>query len=113
MIIKEKLQVIDYITPIKKQLDKEMHLACRYFLFTDGTNRESPRYFNIEDFKNGLLTISSTLENDLYFNIKTNLKNIDFSEFWAQFKEYRTKFLIKNYSKINPHRLRQKQNKNN
>jgi hypothetical protein len=39
----------DYITPIKDQLDKNMHTHC--FWFTKiGSQSETPRYYNYGDY---------------------------------------------------------------
>ena len=44
----------------------------------------------------------STIVYELGFQISTpeNYPYIDFDKFWEQFKEYRTKFLLKNYPTI-------------
>ena len=97
--------MINYITPIQKQLDKKMHMVCNNFMLI-GTRRETPRYYNLYDYEpltdGVLITISSTLKSKLYFEVLTplNYPTIDFEDFWNQFKEYRTEFLYKNYPTI-------------
>ena len=103
---------MDYITPIKKQLDKKMHEVCNIFMLI-GTPRETPRYYNLafKTFKlerknNDFIYIGSTQNSNLFFKIKVkenyfeNLR-LETNEFWQQFKDYRTKFLLKNYPTIN------------
>ena len=101
----------NYITPIKKQLDTKMHEVCNTFMLI-GTRRETPRYYNLDDYERKpftstenriLITISSTQNSRLYFEVLAPLNYpdyIDFGEFWKQFKEYRTEFLFKNYPSI-------------
>jgi len=96
---------MDYITPIKNQLDKKMNEACLLFM-TIGTPRETPRYYNFRDFdmETKTLTIGSTQKQSLFFTIDlsgTNINFVDIDNFWQQFKEYRTNFLITNYETIN------------
>tara|TARA_R100000951_G_scaffold23806_1_gene20021 strand:- start:1744 stop:2058 length:315 start_codon:yes stop_codon:yes gene_type:complete len=98
---------INYITPIKKQLDEKMHEVCNMFMLI-GTPRETPRYYNLKDYKEKvnnscLIQIFSTLNRNLGFEILTPIDYpfIDFDEFWQQFKDYRTQFLLKNYPTIN------------
>jgi len=105
------METIDYITPIKKQLDKKMHMVCNNFMLI-GTRRETPRYYNLHDYESlsegsnnsgcTLITISSTQNEALYFEVlaPVNYPNINWDEFWKQFKEYRTEFLFKNYPSI-------------
>jgi hypothetical protein len=103
----------DYITPIKDQLDENMHLHCSVFT-TIGSQLETPRYYNFGgyDSENKQLKIKSTQTDRLFFwvNISNQseeyiddfIHQIDFvNEFWAQFKEYRTNFLKENYPTIN------------
>ena len=94
----------NYITPIKNQLDEAMHLHCNGFMLL-GSPNETPRYYNVKGFdsKTETLTICSTQKSDLFFEI--DCKGLDFSkfwasDFWAQFKEYRTAFLLQNYPTI-------------
>ena len=113
----------DYITPIKEQIDENLHEHCLIFQ-TIGTPNETPRYYNIFNFceKTKILTIASTQFrwiNDepegCFFKIDCsgieayeNVKNKYQSdirmkkEFWDQFKTYRTEFLKQHYPKINP-----------
>jgi len=98
---------IDYITPIESQLKEKMHEICKNFVLI-GTPRETPRYFNLNDYEeenNNSFTIEimSTQVYGLGFKVSTpiNYPYIDFDKFWQQFKEYRTKFLLKNYPTIN------------
>ena len=91
---------IDYITPIKNQLNEKMHEVCKNFVLI-GTPRETPWYYNYQDLENNILTIGSTQKNNLFFKIKTNFEFIEVNQFWQQFKDYRTKFLLNNYPTIN------------
>lgn len=94
---------MNYIEPIKKELNQEMHKICRLFCII-GTPSETPRYFNFKefDFDSKKLIIGSTQKNDLFFVIETpeNYYVWDVEKFWNQFKEYRTEFLTKNYPTI-------------
>ena len=94
---------MDYITPIKELLDKQMHNICVLFC-TIGTPLESPRWFNYReiDTEEKTLTIGSTQRQALYFKIKADycVHLIEVSEFWNQFKQYRTEFLQTNYPTI-------------
>ena len=64
---------------------------------------------NVIHYDTKTLKIKSTQNSDLFFTI--NCKNLDYdllrfspcNEFWRQFKEYRTKFLLKNYPTIYPY----------
>jgi hypothetical protein len=96
---------MDYITPIKNQLDKKMSEACLLYM-TIGTPRETPRYYNFRhfDIDTKTLTIGSTQKQSLFFTIDlsdTNINFVDIDNFWQQFKEYRTNFLTNNYNTIN------------
>lgn len=91
---------MDYIKPIKKELNEKMHEVCNIYMLI-GTPRETPRYFNFRNLDNKILTIGSTQKDNLYFEIKTNFQFIEVREFWQQFKAYRTEFLLTNYSTIN------------
>jgi hypothetical protein len=95
---------MDYITPIKKQLDSDMHNQCVMFMLA-GFPSESPRWMNFGEFDNDtrVLTIESTQRSGIFFNVETNFDFIEVHEFWAQFKEYRTEFLLANYPTINPY----------
>lgn len=95
---------MNYITPIKKQLDSNMHDQCVMFMLI-GTPAESPRWMNFEDFNmdTKVLTIQSTRRSGIFFNVETDFDWVDCEEFWAQFKLYRTSFLIDNYPTINPY----------
>lgn len=95
---------MDYIKPIKDQLDEKMHEACILYM-TIGTPRETPRYYNFRDFDidTKTLTIGSTQKQSLFFTIDMSSTNIDFillDDFWRQFKEYRTNFLQTNFDTI-------------
>lgn len=101
------MKTTDYITPIKKQLDEKMHELCAIYMVI-GTPRETPRFYNFRDFNidTKTLTIGSTQKQSLSFEIdlsKTDIDVIFVEEFWQQFKEYRTKFLLENYKTINPY----------
>ena len=106
------MKTFNLIKPIKKELEEKMHEVCVIFC-TIGTPRETPRYYNIRQFKNNILTIGSTQNQDLFFNIDcSNIKEfqpdkdftilfaIRFNDFWSQFKEFRTEFLKENYPTI-------------
>ena len=98
---------MDYITPIKNQLDEKMNEVCLLYM-TIGTPRETPRYYNFRDFDidTKTLTIGSTQKQSLFFTIDMSHTDIiiDFmnmNDFWQQFKEYRTNFLTSNFETIN------------
>jgi hypothetical protein len=95
---------MDYIKPIKNQLDEQMHNQCVAFMLI-GTQRETPRYMNFGEFDNDtkVLTIQSTQTSKIFFDIETDFDFIEVDKFWVQFKEYRTEFLIENYPTINPY----------
>ena len=117
------MKTIDYITPIKEKLEEELHNACNLFMLI-GSPRETPRYYNIstktneqldcsifdigKSDKDYYLYIESTLKSELGFKIKITpdyyklLWKTD-GDFWQQFKEFRTDFLIKNYPTIDPY----------
>jgi len=117
------MKKIDYITPIKKELETELHQVCKTFVLI-GSPHETPRYYNIDNKtldqldcsifdihkskKDYYLYIGSTQTNKLFFKIKVtndyykNLWRTD-GEFWKQFKQFRTEFLIKNYPTIDPY----------
>ena len=98
----------DYITPIKKELNEKMHEICNMFMLI-GTPRETPRYFNFGGFDDDTKTlkIKSTQNDNLFFTI--DCKDLKYNsraffpcnDFWQQFKEYRTQFLLENYPTIN------------
>ncbi len=95
---------IDYIKPIKKQLDEKMSECC-FFYMTIGTPQDTPRYYNFREFNTDTktLTIGSTQKQSLFFTVDLSNTNINFiwaGEFWQQFKEYRTKFLQDNFKTI-------------
>jgi|TARA_R110000822_G_scaffold214128_1_gene349238 hypothetical protein len=101
------MKKINYITPIQKQLNEKMHEVCNMFMLI-GSPRETPRYYNFGGFDRdkNTIKIKSTQNSNLYFiiNIDENLLEdlrFEVSEFWQQFKEYRTKFLLNNYPTIN------------
>ena len=91
---------IDYIQPIKNKLNYNMQETCNMFMAI-GSPSETPRYYNFKSFDDGTLTIGSTQKDGLFFKIDTNFKFIDVHDFWEQFKEYRTEFLLNNYPTIN------------
>jgi hypothetical protein len=95
----------NYIKPIKTDLDKSMHLHCIDFLANSKNEYDTPRYYNVKkyDYKTKALTIQSTQNNRLFFKVDATILEIsdfDFSDFWYQFKAYRTAFLLKNYPTI-------------
>ena len=97
----------NYITPIKTALDELMHLHCQGFMLL-GSPDETPRYYNVKDYdyKSKHLTICSTQKSGLFFTIDASILEIgyfDASDFWSQFKEYRTSFLLENYPTISPY----------
>lgn len=95
---------MDYIKPIKDQLDEQMHNQCVAFMLM-GTPREIPRYMNFGEFDDDtkVLTIESTQTSRIFFDIQTDFDFIEVHIFWEQFREYRTEFLIENYPTINPY----------
>jgi|14BtaG_2_1085337.scaffolds.fasta_scaffold00362_26 hypothetical protein len=103
---------VDYITPIKDQLDENMHLHCSVFI-TIGSQIETPRYYNYGgyDEETKKIKIRSTQTDRLFFWVDISDQSEEYindfmytidivSEFWAQFKEYRTNFLKENYPTI-------------
>ena len=100
---------MDYITPIKNQLNEKMHEVCNIFMLI-GTPRETPRYYNFGGFDDdtNTLKIKSTQNDNLFFTIdckNLNYESLTFltsnqNDFWQQFKDYRTQFLLKNYPTI-------------
>lgn len=96
--------MINYITPIRKQLDEQMHLQCGAFMLL-GTPRETPRYLNFGEFDDDtrVLTIQSTQTSKIFFEVETDFDFIEVDVLWNQFKEYRTEFLVTNYPTINPY----------
>lgn len=92
---------MDYITPIKEELDKAMHFVCPIFL-TFGSPEESPRWFNFREFnlETKKLTIGSTLRSTLKFSVQTEFNYVECDEFWPQFRVYRTEFLKEHYPTI-------------
>ena len=98
---------INYLAPIKEQLDEKMNEYC-FLYMTIGTTSETPRYFNFRHFDRDTktLTIGSTQKQSLFFTIDLSNTNINFifiDDFWQQFKEYRTNFLQSNFETINPY----------
>lgn len=93
----------DLITPIKEELNKEMHKHCKTFMLI-GSSNDTPRYYNLKEFCpfDNVLKIGSTQKEGLYFKIDIPLKynGFEFGEFWKQFKQYRTEFLKTNYPTI-------------
>lgn len=95
---------MNYITPIKTALDIEMRSHCDAYLIYKRLYT-SPRFYNFGDFDydTRILTIQSTQNRDLFFKIDCKHLDVGFfdgSEFWQQFKEYRTNFLLDNYLEI-------------
>jgi hypothetical protein len=95
---------MDYITPIKEQLDSKMHDQCIIFMLI-GTPSESPRWINFghHDLETKVLRIESTQRRNIWFEVETDYNYIEVDEFWLQFKQYRTEFLLANYPTINPY----------
>jgi hypothetical protein len=93
--------MIDYITPIKEELDKSMHIVCGLFV-TIGFPAESPRWFNFRSFDEDtkILTVGSTQRSALKFAIGVPFNHVSCDEFWPQFRAYRTAFLKENYPTI-------------
>jgi Rad3-related DNA helicase len=105
---------MDYITPIKEQLNERMHEVCNIFMLI-GTPLETPRYYNYAGRlgddddniprENTTIRIGSTQNRRLFFLVETPFDyfEIQTDEFWEQFKKYRTEFLTANYPTINPY----------
>jgi hypothetical protein len=95
---------MNYIEPIKDKLDRGMHNECVIFT-TIGSIDESPRWMNFGgfDLDTKILTIQSTQRSRISFDVQTDFNFVEVHEFWAQFKEYRTQFLLDNYPTINPY----------
>ena len=95
----------NYIKPIQKELEKELHKFSQLYILMGNGAKDTPRYFNLKmyDCIDKTLTIGSTQRNDLFFiiNIENKLEQyIDTNDFWQQFKEFRTSFLLENYPTI-------------
>ena len=117
------MKTIDYIKPIKEKLEEKLHDVCKKFMLM-GFPHETPRYYNIstktneqldcsifdigKNDKQYYLYIGSTQTDRLWFRIKITpdyyklLWKTD-GDFWEQFREFRTEFLIKNYPTIDPY----------
>ena len=96
---------MDYITPIKEQLDTNMKIICEVFNSINLPKHHTPRYYNFKEYdrETKTLTIGSTQLRKECFNIDCSNTDIDFimcDDFWPQFKEYRTRYLEKNYKTI-------------
>ena len=92
---------MDYIEPIRKELEENLHEQCVAFMLI-GTKRESPRYINFRDFdmNTKVLRMQSTQTESVFFEIDTPFEIVDVTDFWEQFKEFRTEFLQNNYPTI-------------
>ncbi len=96
---------MNYIEPIKKELEENLHKFSQLFILIGKGNRETPRYFNLKEIDpiNKTLKIGSTQQSNLFFIINYGNKInsfIDSNDFWQQFKEFRTSFLLENYPTI-------------
>ena len=96
---------MDYIKPIKEQLDRNMEVICEVFTRMHLHNSHTPRYYNFREYdrETKTLTIGSTQHRALSFNIDcsdTEIDRVMCGDFWQQFKEYRTKYLQKNFKTI-------------
>ena len=96
---------MDYIKPIKEQLDSNMKTICEVFTTIHLPNSHTPRYYNFREYDRDTktLTIGSTQHGALSFNIDcsdTEIDRVMCDDFWQQFKEYRTKYLQKNFKTI-------------
>ena len=94
---------MDYIEPIKSELESKMHEVCLEFLSGKKQSLATPRYYNFGEFDNDskVLTIQSTQYHLWEFKVQTQFNFIDVTEFWEQFKKFRTEFLLENYPTIN------------
>ena len=95
----------NYIKPIQKELEKELHQFSQLFMLIGKGNRDTPRYFNLKEIDpiNKTLKIGSTQQGNLYFFVNYDNKInsfIDTDEFWQQFAKFRTNFLLENYPTI-------------
>jgi len=72
---------------------------------TIGTPIESPRWMNYGGFNRDtkVLTIESTQTSKIFIEVETDFNFVKCNDFWQQFKEYRTAFLVNNYPTINPY----------
>jgi hypothetical protein len=95
--------MINYIEPIKAELDEKMNLHCSVFI-TIGSPKETPRYYNFGGFNDeeNTIIIASSQNSKLFFEVSNPFEWCDFdvTDFWQQFKEYRTNFLKTNYPTI-------------
>jgi len=100
------MKTINYIKPIKTELEKELHKASILYMTIGSNSAESPRYLNFGDYdkETETLTIRSTQRIGISFTIPVKYEKYIFGdslyEFWGQFKKFRTKFLQENYPTI-------------
>lgn len=97
------MNTIDYISPIREQLEEELEYYCMMFKLI-GTRKETPRWFNFGGFdvETKRLFIKST-QTDLGFYVSTPFDKVESREFWQQFKRFRTDYLIKHHPTIDPY----------
>jgi hypothetical protein len=100
----------DLISPIREQLEEQMHKQCKSFLANSKGDKYSPRYYNTAGRPEaGLVCIEST-QTSVGFCVDIPKEFEDLYKyaytvdtFWDQFKKFRTEFLIKHYPEINPY----------
>lgn len=100
---------MNYIEPIQKELEENLHKFSQAFMLRrkglSNETTETPRYFNLKEIDpiNKTLKIGSTQQGYLFFiiNYENKIEDyIDTNDFWQQFKEFRTNFLLENYPTI-------------
>lgn len=101
------MEKIDYITPIREILEEKLHRQCVVFMAI-GSPDESPRWINYREYdeESRILILGSTIVHRVWIKIQCpeGYPDIyDNTEFWAQFKKFRTEFLLENYPTISPY----------
>jgi hypothetical protein len=98
---------MDYITPIRQQLEEKMHQHCKAFIESKKGRTYSPRWYNICINNKKIVIGSSQFNGKLFFEIdypvEYNVFDMDANEFWRQFREFRTDFLTEHYKTIQPY----------
>ena len=101
---------MDFITPIKTELDAKLHEFSKKHLMLTGLSIADaylPRWFNFDKYEDGKLYIKSSISSKgFYITVPEELQDDYFvlmyehADFWQQFKAYRTEFLKNNYPNI-------------
>lgn len=102
------MKIVDYISPIEKELREGIIKVAERYLEDEGQNTAlSPRWLNYhfkEDEEEGILFIRST-QCGIGFSVvlPEGYPRVEVNTFWNQFKEFRTDLLVKEYPMINPY----------